>query len=96
MYRSQFITHYYNQQTHNQYHNNTHHNSLFAQSTLLHVSTLSCPHQTVYKQRLAKLQTLFKLQLYPWCTKHQHASNQEHTTNVVIQQNSRKLLMIGT
>jgi len=31
---------------------------------------------------------------YPTTQKLQHTSNQEHTTNVVIQQNSRKLLMI--
>ena len=30
----------------------------------------------------------------PTTPKHQHTSNQEHTTNVVIQQNSRKLLMM--
>jgi len=30
----------------------------------------------------------------PTTSKHQHTSNQEHTTNVVIQQNSRKLLMM--
>ena len=30
----------------------------------------------------------------PTTPKHQHTSNQEHTTNVVIQHNSRKLLMI--
>jgi len=30
----------------------------------------------------------------PTTPKHQHTSNQEHTTNVVIQQHSRKLLMM--
>ena len=30
----------------------------------------------------------------PTTPKHQHTSNQDHTTNVVIQQNSRKLLMM--
>ena len=30
----------------------------------------------------------------PTTPKHQHTSKQEHTTNVVIQQNSRKLLMM--
>ena len=30
----------------------------------------------------------------PTTPKHQHTSNQEHTTNVVIQQNSHKLLMM--
>ena len=30
----------------------------------------------------------------PTTPKHQHTSNQEHTTNVVIQQNSRKLLVM--
>jgi len=30
----------------------------------------------------------------PTTLKHQHTPNQEHTTNVVIQQNSRKLLMM--
>jgi len=30
----------------------------------------------------------------PTTPKHQHTSNQEHTTDVVIQQNSRKLLMM--
>jgi len=33
------------------------------QSILLHFSTLSC-HQTVYNQRLAKLHTFFKLELF--------------------------------
>ena len=33
------------------------------QSTLPHVSTLSCPHQTVYSQCLAKLHTFLILQL---------------------------------
>jgi len=32
--------------------------------------------------------------LQPTTPKHQHTSNQEHTTNVVIQQKSRKLLMM--
>jgi len=54
---------YYNQQTHNQYHNSIYHNSLSVQSTLLHVSTLSCHHHTVYSQCLAKLHTFCKLQL---------------------------------
>jgi len=31
----------------------------------------------------------------PTTRKHQHTSNQEHTTNVVIQQHSRKLLMMA-
>jgi len=53
----------YNQQTDNQYHNSTYHSSLSVQSTLLHVSTLSCHHQTVYSQCLAKLHKPFKLQL---------------------------------
>jgi len=39
-----FFTLHYNQQIHKQYHNSTYHNSLSVQSTLLHVSTLSC-HQ---------------------------------------------------
>jgi len=30
----------------------------------------------------------------PTTPKHQHTSNQKHTTNVIIQQNSRKLLMM--
>jgi len=48
---------------HNQYRNSTYHNSLSVQSTLLHVSTLSCHHHTVYSQYLAKLHTFCKLQL---------------------------------
>jgi hypothetical protein len=39
------------------------HNSLSVQSTLLHVSTLSCHHHTVYSQYLAKLHKFCKLQL---------------------------------
>jgi hypothetical protein len=37
------------------------HNSLFVQSTLLHVWTFSCDHQTVYNQCLAKLHTFFQI-----------------------------------
>jgi len=57
MYRASFIIFYSNKQTHNQYRNSIYHNSLSVQSTLPHVSTQSCHHQTVYSQCLAKLHT---------------------------------------
>jgi len=47
---------------------------------------------------VAGLEWCFNLQrgylTNPTTLKHQHTSNQEHATNVVIQQNSRKLLMM--
>ena len=58
MYRASCIGFYCNQQTHNQYHNSIYiyiyHNSFSVYCTLLHVSTHSCHHQTVYNQCHAK------------------------------------------